>query len=630
MCGIAGQFNFSNSPVDSLKLNSMTQALAHRGPDFHDTFLDHNLGLGHRRLSILDLREIAHQPMKSQSGRFVIVWNGECYNYLELRNDLEKSGIKFRTESDTEVVLEGLAHYGSEFLQKANGMFAFALWDRQERKLLIGRDRIGIKPLYYFRDAEKIIFGSEIKAILAAGIEAKAERDSLYWQIRLRYSPGENTVFKEIFKVVPGTVMEFDTTGTCNHKTFWSLTNSAHQELDLTEEDAQEHFTELLLDSVNLRFRSHEKVATFLSGGIDSSSIVATSKKLGFQPETYTMQVPGRLDESKEARLFSESLGLNNHLVQFRENDVDLLPKIINSLEEPICDSIILPTYLLMQHTAQTHKVVLSGEGADEILGGYVHHLALSKINQWKSKFPRWMINSGASILNNTPGWILNQLSPYPSKFGSSAANRLASALSSNTHWEQNLHLMSLFTHEEASRFLRRSQPQPSGNLDKHWSHFKNHLFYSGLISQDLKFWCPDYTLLRVDKLSMSQGLEVRVPFLDHRLVEFCLSLNPSYFISGNQQKRLLAQSMGKTGILSAEKAYRKKSPFIFPMDEMYPNGIPEFLQDTLRSKHFQESDLFNSEAALSILEKPTITALDAKQIFSFYSLETWSKEFSI
>ena len=400
MCGIGGIFYFSQKKVQKSQLNEINRLMEHRGPDGDGLFIDNSLGLAHRRLKIIDLSESGKQPMTSHNGRFVISYNGECYNYKELRNELKKDGVLFRGESDTEVVLESFARWGSNALKKFNGMFAMAIWDKKQRTLTLARDRFGIKPLYFYHNKEKFIFSSEIKPLLASGVEFSLNHKHLYDFFTLRYVPSDETLYKGIKSFKSAHFMVIDQEK-IQSKCYWNL--------QLTEKKkpfSSEYLYDLLFSSVKYRLNSDVPIGLFLSGGIDSSSIAELTRKSGLSTDTFTFNVEGKYSEIKQAKEISLSCGHNPYSVG--HIDLNDLEKIILSLEEPIGDSIILPSYSLATEAKKRVKVILSGEGADEIFNGYVHHSILYWLNKLKNI--RKIIAFSSKYL---PKEILNTILPY-------------------------------------------------------------------------------------------------------------------------------------------------------------------------------------------------------------------------
>jgi len=374
MCGIAGIYNFkSGKPVSASLIDSMCQPVHHRGPDGSGVFTKGSIGLGHRRLSIIDVDERSNQPMTSSSSQSVICYNGEVYNYRELRPSLESSGLSFRTQSDTEVLLNLYERDGPQCLEKLNGMFSFAIWSEKQQSLFLARDRLGIKPLYYCITSDGIIFASEIKSILAAmPHRPKLSESAIDAFMSFGYVPGENTSFDGIKKLLPGHYLVIRD-GTLNCRQYWDI------EIDRSEDLGFDHYREktieLLEDSVRLRLRSDVPLGVFLSGGVDSSAVVAMMKHLKIDPiKTFSVRWDhgSSFDETKYARQVSEMFATEHREYTMSENDfVSFLPRFQWLMDEPVTEAAAVSLYYIASKATEDVTVVLSGEGADEVFGGY-------------------------------------------------------------------------------------------------------------------------------------------------------------------------------------------------------------------------------------------------------------------
>ena len=381
MCGIAGFTTFNAGIADrDAVIRRMTKCIETRGPDGEGYYSDSEVVLGHRRLSIIDLAGGA-QPMADVSGRFHLTYNGEIYNYLELRESLQAKGRTFRTRSDTEVLLQLLVHYGVEgALGRVNGMFAFALWDRAERRLVLARDRIGIKPLYYAVRKGDLIFASEMKALLAYGeVDRTLDPLSLSKYLSFGYVPAPHTIFSGVQKMEPGTTLKFDASGIVAKDIYWDIPLEDNPISGRNVDECAEGLLELLEDSVSKRLRSDVPVGVFLSGGIDSSAITAiAAKTMGRKVHTFSVGFEeSSYDESPHARKVAAHCGTeHHHEVLSMQRALNLLPEVLEKMDEPFSDASILPTYLLSGFTAQHVKVVLGGDGGDELFAGYPSYQA--------------------------------------------------------------------------------------------------------------------------------------------------------------------------------------------------------------------------------------------------------------
>ena len=373
MCGIAGIFNWKNKTATRGQLEKMTAAIAHRGPDGDGIFLDGAIALGHRRLSIIDL-ESGTQPMQSANGRFVIVFNGEIYNYPPLRKSLLKQGYPFQTHSDTEVILALYELEGRQSFEKLSGMFAFALWDKEQQQLTLVRDRSGMKPLYFAQTNEGLVFASEIKAITAAFPQLKElDKTAVNFYFSRQYIGGETTIFKQIKKIKPAHIFEISNEGKTRQQAFWQLSPTTRSSDNF--ETAKEKTDQLLASAVRSHLISDVPVGVFLSGGLDSSTILSYAAAASDQPlQTFSVGFGEHKDynETHFAKKLADQLGTTHHEIHVREKELlDTLPHIIKHLDQPLADYAVLPTYVMSRFASKHVKVVLSGEGADEVFGGY-------------------------------------------------------------------------------------------------------------------------------------------------------------------------------------------------------------------------------------------------------------------
>ena len=392
MCGIAG---FAGFQQDGL-IEEMTECIFHRGPDDFGYFKDKDINFGLRRLSIIDIKG-GHQPMSTTDGNITIIFNGEIYNYKELRKDLTKKGASFRTHSDTEILLKSYREYGLNCLQKVNGMFAFAIWDKREKKLILARDRLGIKPLYYSIKNDRIIFSSEIKSILKSkDISRKLNYNAIDDFLRLRYIPGEQTMFKEIKLLPPATFLVYKS-GNVTTNEFWKLDFSNDRIIDkFNENDIVEEFQDLLMKSIKYRMQSDVPLGVYLSGGLDSSVIAhLVSKNSSEQTKLFSHGYDGVTDELRFARITANYVSGNHEEVMIKEEHFDNLKHIIYHLETPIANSDIIGFDLLARIACPSVKVILAGEGSDELFGSYVHQTTIMKSNVYFNKFV------GKNVQNN-------------------------------------------------------------------------------------------------------------------------------------------------------------------------------------------------------------------------------------
>ncbi|HEV8375815.1 MAG TPA: asparagine synthase (glutamine-hydrolyzing) [Candidatus Polarisedimenticolia bacterium] len=572
MCGICGVVALSqDARLPSREaVARMTASLSHRGPDDEGFHFDAGAFLGHRRLSIIDLAG-GHQPIPNEDETRFIIFNGEIYNHREVRDVLEKKGHRYRTASDTETILHLTEEEGIPGLNRMNGMWAFAVWDFPRRRLLLARDRLGIKPLYYARVGDLLLFSSEIKSLLASGLMTpELDPAALKSYLDLLYVPAPRTVFKEIKKLPAGHALTADSSG-IRIERFWNPDFTLPRIPSLAE--AAERVKDLLQDAVRIRLLSEVPLGAFLSGGIDSSLVVGLMHQVMEQPvKTFTVGFRGEgwFDESDEAELVARHFGTEHHALQMTSLDLpDTLEKTVPALDEPMCDPAALPTYLLSKYARQWVTVALTGEGADELFGGYD-----------KYRFERLLGALGPfGSLAGRAGRAL-PLSRLPER-----ARRAVEAAALAGPARQ-LRLRSTFAREESLRLLRPSSesfPDASREaLDQAARDYPPGDFLNRILYQDLKTYMQDDLLMKIDKMSMLASLEARVPFLDYRLVEFVFSLPSHYKIRGGKGKRILRDAF--PDFLPPRIMRRKKHGFVLPISRWLRDDLRDYVRDLFAS----------------------------------------------
>lgn len=619
MCGITGWFGKNGRRAD---LEAMVQTLTHRGPDHRGTWQNKEsaVALGHSRLSILDLSSAGHQPMVSANQRYVIVFNGEIYNHYDFRrklqgisyipNDIIISENKWNGHSDTETLLEAVSVWGIEkTLQKIVGMFAFALWDRKEQSLTIARDRLGEKPLYYGWQGSVLLFGSELKALQAfPDFEGRISRDALTLYLRYNYIPAPFSIYENIFKLPPGTYL---TVSNRNRHTapvsYWSAHSTVESgENNLfkgTEADAIESLDRLLRDSVAGQMIADVPLGAFLSGGIDSSTIVALMQAQSTRPvKTFTIGFSEKqYNEAEHAKEVARHLG-TDHTEQYvtPQETMDVIPKLPHLYDEPFADSSQIPTFLISQLARKHVKVSLSGDGGDELFGGYNRYFWVPNI--WRRL--RWMPAPVRSLLSNliihvSPvSWdavfkMMTGLLPDDWHYFSPGdkIHKLAEILDKKcpediyfalvSHWERPAELV-LNSCEPRSLI---SDSQQSLKL----SEFEKRMMYMDLIS-----YLPDDILVKVDRAAMGVSLETRVPFLDHRVVELAWQLPLSYKIKQKQGKWILRQVLYR--YVPKQLIERPKMGFGIPIGIWLRGALREWAEDLLNERRLKNEGIFDHQ----------------------------------
>ena len=588
MCGISGYLSFDNL-FSEADLRKMTSVLAHRGPDADGQFIENNCGLGFKRLSIIDVSDMANQPMLSLNMRFVMVYNGEIYNYKELTSLLDAEVIRqLKSTSDTEIVLELFSKFGINFVSCLNGMFSIAIYDRELEELFFFRDRSGIKPLYYYWDGTNVAFASEIKALLQLDfINKKINRSAITAYLHLGYVPAPLTAYSSIFKMQSGSMIKISKKGLLTEK-YWSFENKIQNELITDEKKATEELENLLMDSVAIEQRSDVPLGIFLSGGTDSSLIAALASRssnkkiktfsIGFHEDSY--------DESKHARIVAQHCDTDHHefIVSYKDA-ISLTGKITQIYDEPYADSSAIPTLLVSKFAKEHVTVALSGDGADELFHGYGFYTWAKRLSNpvWKiSRTPVAMMMSlmserykrGASLLNyDDPNHIKSHIfSQEQYFFSESEIKNLMSPEYKNTNDENVFQLFN----ENFHNFIFKGYDITKRKNRKLDAIEEQALF-------DIQFYLQDDLLTKIDRASMHHSLEVRVPYLDYRIVEFALNLTPALKIKKGVQKYLLKKILFKH--LPESLFKRPKRGFSIPLSSWLKNEL-KYLIDEFLSEH--------------------------------------------
>ena len=590
MCGICGiLYEDSNRRPDIEILKRMCDTLVHRGPDDHGQVVLGHVGLGIRRLSIIDL-STGKQPLSNEDGKVSIVFNGEVYNYRELRRDLEKSGHRFSTQSDTETIVHGYEEWGEGVCEKLNGMFGLALWDGRKKKLLLARDRLGIKPLYYYQDEEKLVFGSEIKAILQCpGIRKEIDLTALDNYLTFEYIPSPRSIFKDIRKLEPGQYLTWQD-GKIRVKLYWKL---IPEEKAWRGEDARERLSELLEDSVRLRLVSDVPLGAFLSGGIDSSIVVSLMAKLMDDPvKTFSIGFKeSSYNELKYARSVAHKYGTEHHEFFVEAKALELTEKLVKQFDEPFGDFSIFPTYLVSKIARDFVTVTLSGDGGDELFAGYDTYRA--------HRFDRWFYHWLPKVVKDGFfGRLARWLPPTEKKKGAINSFRRfvqGTCLSKSLYharwmvflqeWERgkvfSKSVLNTIEREDPYDFIHRYSHLVDGFDD---------VTRTGFI--DVKTYLVDDILVKVDRMSMATSLEARVPYLDHRVVEFAFTLPPGLKMRGFKTKFLLEKTFWDR--LPREVQNRDKQGFSIPIKNWIRGELKSMMLDLLDTSRIKQQGFFN------------------------------------
>jgi asparagine synthase (glutamine-hydrolysing) len=617
MCGIAGLFNFrSRRPVDPGDLRAMSVCLAHRGPDDEGTLAEGPLGFIHKRLTILDTSRRGRGPMESQDGQAVITFNGEVYNFLELRADLEARGHTFQTQTDTEVILRLWQVEGEAMLEKLNGMFAFAIWDRRQKVLFIARDRLGIKPLYFTRTDGGLAFASEVKALLAIlPGRPRVNLEMLDAYMSVGYVPTERTLFAGIEKLQPGWCLRVDGEE-IRLRQYWDLEPDPEE---MSEEECVRRATELLRDSVRLQLRSDVPLGVFLSGGVDSSAVVALMHEMGIRDiRTFTVAYDfgPAYDETRYARQVAEKFTTIHREVFVTPREFqEFIPSLVWHMDEPVTESAAISLYFVSKLAREDVVVVLSGEGSDEVFGGYPIYKYMQTLERYRrvpEALRRGVINPALNLLGGKWGKY-TELSNQP------LDRRYTGVSFYETLVKENLYkpeLRALFN-GSAMPGLVRSYYEKTEGLDP----------LLRMMYLDVKSWLPDDLLIKADKMTMAASVELRVPFLDHRIVEFGGRIPPRYRIKGWKTKHILKKAMEP--YLPNEILHRGKMGFPTPLAMMFKGELRGYVEDVLGSDRFLERGYFRPDAVRGMLAEHAAGERDHHRVlWQLLVLEEWHRKF--
>ena len=588
MCGICGIVNRdADHFVEAADVKQMCDVIVHRGPDDEGRHVHKNVGLGMRRLSIIDLVS-GSQPIYNEDGSMVIVFNGEIYNHREIREELAAKGHKFKTKADTEAILHAYEEYGVECPGKLNGMFAFAIWDDRKKRLFLARDRIGIKPLYYYVDGRRIVFGSELKSILQKkDVPRQVDTKALDNFLTFEYIPSPLSIFKDIYKLPPAHWLLYQDGGVTVQR-YWQL---EYKTSSRSEEDLAEEFLSLLQDSVKLRLMSDVPLGSFLSGGLDSSSIVAMMKRassnsvktfsIGFDDTTY--------NELPYARTIARHFGTEHYEETITPDVVSLTEKIIRQLDEPFGDFSVFPTYLVSQMARKYVTVVLSGDGGDELLAGYDTYIA-ERIARQYARLPGFLRQG---LIDP----VVNLFPPTEKKKGLiNRARRFVEGARLPAHL-QHVRWM-IFLQQAEKNFLYTDDFRHALNGHNPYDFIEEK--FSAVSSRDpldqqeyvdIATYLVDDILVKVDRMSMAVSLEARVPFLDHRFVEFAATIPSHMRLRGKQTKYLLKKAM--TGILPDSIIHRGKEGFSIPIKNWLKKELNPMMMDALSDDNLRKTGFF-------------------------------------
>ena len=640
MCGIAGIV-----AVDGLDQNAASRAMrmrdviTHRGPDEAGLHCDAHAALAHRRLSIVDL-SAGHQPLSNEDGSIWVIFNGEIYNHGEMRKELEAHGHVYRTKSDTEAIVHAYEQWGEECVQRFRGMFAFAIWDAPKRRLLLVRDRLGIKPLYWTRTPDALLFGSEIKAILASGlVEPQANQDVLPEVLSTRYTSGEDTMFRGIHKLLPGHLLVFEN-GTIAKQQYWdipgrdekgsglSAQGSTHVSPQPSALSPVERFRELLEESVKLRLMSDVPLGMFLSGGIDSSAIAALMSRMIDRPlQTFSVAFKDRaFNELEYAREVATAIGAVSHEIVIDDQDFfGALPRLLWHEDEPIAHPSSVPLYFVSALARRHVTVVLTGEGSDELLAGY-------------GKYPRvaWNWRAGTVYERMMPGALRSTIARgmipmLPAKLARYARRSfLAMDRTPESMFFDNFASIRLADQQQLLASGRRGAATRDSAYGSSLGYFNapngSSTLLDRLLYADMKTYLVEL-LMKQDQMSMAASIESRVPFLDHKLVEYAATLPDEWKLNGWTTKRVLRESM--KGLLPESILNRPKMGFPVPFANWTRGAWNGVVRDVLLDRRSRERGIIDPPAVDRLLTDHAAGRTDGgDRLWSLLNLELWHRTF--
>ena len=595
MCGIAGKaYRRPERRVEPAALEAMCHSLAHRGPDDWGLHLDGPVGLAMRRLAVIDV-DAGRQPIANEDGTVWTVYNGEIYNYLELRRELEARGHRFATRSDTEVIVHLYEDHGLDFVRALNGMFAIALWDAARRRLVLARDRMGIKPLYVAALPDRLLFGSEIKALLADGLRPTVDLEALSLYLSLLYIPAPHTIYREIRKLEAGHLLVWQD-GQVADRPYWDLSKVQPASGDLRSDAVRAELLDLLTDAVRRQLVADVPLGTFLSGGIDSSTLVALTRRvfsgrvktfsIGFDDPSY--------DERADARVVARHFETDHTELTVRPDVVDLVPRLVRHFDEPFADASAIPTYYLSQLTRRHVTVALGGDGGDELFAGYATYKA-DVLARLYARLP------GALTRGLVPALVERlPVSEDKVSFDFKARRFVANALQEPG---RRHYAWKAFFDDRLKRDILADDvlAAMNGGLDafpvfaRHYDDVAHHDALNRFLYVDTKVSLADDILVKVDRMSMAHSLEVRVPLLDHRVAEFAFGLPGRLKMPGLALKHLLKETM--RGLVPDAVLKKRKAGFSVPLPAWLKRELKPLVDEYLAPSRLQREGYFRPAA---------------------------------
>ncbi len=624
MCGIHGIYRFDGLSVEPRMLSSMGDRILHRGPDDEGSHVDGPCGIGMRRLSIIDLAG-GHQPLSNADGSLWLVCNGEIYNFRELRSELQGKGYHFKTGSDSEVLLHLYDAEGDDFVLRLNGMFDFALWDARRRRLLIGRDRLGVKPLYVLQDWQRLAFASEAKALLALpGVSAELDREVVADYLHLGYVAAPGCIFKGIRKLPPATLLAVED-GEVREWRYWRLPEQIIS--DLSENQWIERVKLQLDESVRMQMVSDVPIGAFLSGGVDSSAVVGLMARHSEQPiRTYAIGFSGGeaealYNELPYARQVAKLFATEHREIVVQPDVVALLPKLLWHMDEPLSDTAFITTFLVSEFAREDVKVILSGVGGDELFGGYRRYLGGHYARRYR-RWPGWLRRAASFAARRLPA---DRHSGFLNNLRLAKGFMASAEMSSDERYRSYLQVLS--RRHVSALLLDEPAAGASDTLARAFAAAGNEDELNRMFAVDAETQLPDDLLLLTDKMSMAVSLECRVPLLDHQLVELAATMPASIKVRDGRLKHLLKASL--TDLLPDDILNRKKRGFGTPMGAWLKRELAPVLKRLLAAEVVQARGLFDHAVVRRLMADHEANRIDGTDILlAMMNLEIWSRIF--
>lgn len=630
MCGICGVVGAADEPL----LKNMLAAIAHRGPDDEGIYLadaasGSRVGLGHRRLAIIDVSPAGHEPMSDAAGEIWLTYNGEIYNFKEIRAELLKRGIQFKSESDAEVIIYAYREWGLNALTLLNGIFAFAIWDGRTKELVLARDRLGVKPLYYADTPAGFAFASEIKALLTIpDVRREVDVEALHQYLTFLWTPDPKTIFQGIEKLPPGHFLIYKG-GRAEVRQYWDL--EFNEDDSLSEPEWVERVREQVERSVRYQMISDVPLGAFLSGGLDSSSIVAlmcgmtgervTTYTFGFTSEDLRYDILE--DDVKYAREIGAKLGVDYNEDFFQPQVLELLPKLVYHLDEPVADPAVITSYLICKAARDKLTVLLSGMGGDEVFAGYPRHIAV-KLAEAYNAIPQFISKPLVAAMPASVPGRFNALFRNTKKLARSAALPLR---------ERYLGFGTYFTEAEKRDLYSPAMREATADFDAYSAHQRyfdkvaDEDFINQMLYVDLKTFLPCLNLTYTDKTSMASSMEVRVPLLDHELVELAARIPARLKIKGLTRKYILKKAAEEW--LPRNIIYRKKAGFSAPLRAWLQKDLRDLVEDLLSQKNIEKRGYFDYRAVRRLIDDNLAGREDNNlKVFQLLMLELWHRQF--